>query len=155
MALPNASDVRASAVHAAGDSQPDGRSAGLPASRTENLLVMFGGIWLIVGLFIDGYAHSEIIDTETEDFFTVWHGIFYSGFLFVLLTVSWIVVRRSDDGPARSWIPAGYGLAIVGLAVFTVGGIGDAIWHTVFGVCLLYTSPSPRDATLSRMPSSA
>ena len=25
----------------------------------------------------------------------------------------------------------------------------------VFGTCLLYTSPSPRDATLSRMPSSA
>ena len=27
-------------------------------------------------------------------------------------------------------------------------------WWT-FGGCLLYTSPSPRDATLSRMPSSA
>ena len=26
---------------------------------------------------------------------------------------------------------------------------------TLFQVCLLYTSPSPRDATLSRMPSSA
>ena len=26
---------------------------------------------------------------------------------------------------------------------------------TKFGDCLLYTSPSPRDATLSRMPSSA
>ena len=26
---------------------------------------------------------------------------------------------------------------------------------TVDGICLLYTSPSPRDATLSRMPSSA
>ena len=25
----------------------------------------------------------------------------------------------------------------------------------VHGICLLYTSPSPRDATLSRMPSSA
>ena len=25
----------------------------------------------------------------------------------------------------------------------------------IFGSCLLYTSPSPRDATLSRMPSSA
>ena len=25
----------------------------------------------------------------------------------------------------------------------------------VYGICLLYTSPSPRDATLSRMPSSA
>ena len=30
------------------------------------------------------------------------------------------------------------------------GGTGDGS-----GTCLLYTSPSPRDATLSRMPSSA
>ena len=27
--------------------------------------------------------------------------------------------------------------------------------HKLFNICLLYTSPSPRDATLSRMPSSA
>ena len=27
--------------------------------------------------------------------------------------------------------------------------------HGTYGDCLLYTSPSPRDATLSRMPSSA
>ena len=31
--------------------------------------------------------------------------------------------------------------------------IDDAI--DIVGTCLLYTSPSPRDATLSRMPSSA
>ena len=30
--------------------------------------------------------------------------------------------------------------------------MGDDEWD---GICLLYTSPSPRDATLSRMPSSA
>ena len=30
-----------------------------------------------------------------------------------------------------------------------------AIWNTPSYACLLYTSPSPRDATLSRMPSSA
>ena len=29
------------------------------------------------------------------------------------------------------------------------------IYHVLSGDCLLYTSPSPRDATLSRMPSSA
>ena len=29
------------------------------------------------------------------------------------------------------------------------------LFGTVWGICLLYTSPSPRDATLSRMPSSA
>ena len=28
-------------------------------------------------------------------------------------------------------------------------------WFDLRGICLLYTSPSPRDATLSRMPSSA
>ena len=40
--------------------------------------------------------------------------------------------------------------------------LGQALLQTLFGVliavfsvCLLYTSPSPRDATLSRMPSSA
>ena len=31
----------------------------------------------------------------------------------------------------------------------------DVKGMTVFNTCLLYTSPSPRDATLSRMPSSA
>ena len=33
------------------------------------------------------------------------------------------------------------------------GGVGKSTFATNF--CLLYTSPSPRDATLSRMPSSA
>ena len=31
----------------------------------------------------------------------------------------------------------------------------DYNMHRLTGICLLYTSPSPRDATLSRMPSSA
>ena len=29
------------------------------------------------------------------------------------------------------------------------------LWLELYNLCLLYTSPSPRDATLSRMPSSA
>ena len=33
-------------------------------------------------------------------------------------------------------------------------GVAFDLWMHV-GTCLLYTSPSPRDATLSRMPSSA
>ena len=31
----------------------------------------------------------------------------------------------------------------------------EGLWSVVIAGCLLYTSPSPRDATLSRMPSSA
>ena len=34
-------------------------------------------------------------------------------------------------------------------------GLSDSAEVTTTGTCLLYTSPSPRDATLSRMPSSA
>ena len=32
---------------------------------------------------------------------------------------------------------------------------GPHRWYTAVGPCLLYTSPSPRDRTRSRMPSSA
>ena len=37
----------------------------------------------------------------------------------------------------------------------TGGGDAVKILNTVYNVCLLYTSPSPRDGLLSRMPSSA
>ena len=33
--------------------------------------------------------------------------------------------------------------------------VKDVMERKLYGYCLLYTSPSPRDATLSRMPSSA
>ena len=38
---------------------------------------------------------------------------------------------------------------------FLIGIFGEEIDYDKFNNCLLYTSPSPRDATLSRMPSSA
>ena len=53
------------------------------------------------------------------------------------------------------------GLALSSIATTASGHqmleilVGVGIAGTGFGVCLLYTSPSPRDATLSRMPSSA
>ena len=44
-------------------------------------------------------------------------------------------------------------------AVIGVGGRGEASWSRIpedqLVACLLYTSPSPRDRTRSRMPSSA
>ena len=39
----------------------------------------------------------------------------------------------------------------IGAGMLTVG----MCMYVLVGSCLLYTSPSPRDATLSRMPSSA
>ena len=40
-----------------------------------------------------------------------------------------------------------------GMVVIERGG--NAIANFNYNICLLYTSPSPRDATLSRMPASA
>ena len=36
-----------------------------------------------------------------------------------------------------------------------IEGKKGVLWWEIHRICLLYTSPSPRDATLSRMPSSA
>ena len=65
-------------------------------------------------------------------------------------------------------LSVGIFLGIIGLLLMKLfegadsglGGIGELIWLILLGlgiisICLLYTSPSPRDATLSRMPSSA
>ena len=38
---------------------------------------------------------------------------------------------------------------------YTTYGVRDGALTQAYITCLLYTSPSPRDATLSRMPSSA
>ena len=43
---------------------------------------------------------------------------------------------------------------IYGLVVFKNYSV-DIVWFIGAGICLLYTSPSPRDRTRSRMPSSA
>ena len=49
----------------------------------------------------------------------------------------------------RVWIGFVFSAVLVGL-FFTLVDLSD-VWNA----CLLYTSPSPRDGLLSRMPSSA
>lgn len=105
-----------------------------PATPKENLVTLLGGLWLTMGLFIDGYAHSNVIDTATEDFFTPWHAIFYSGFTFCAVWIGWLLYKRQNARGVRSWIPDGYDWAVVGIVTFAVGGVGDMIWHTIFGV---------------------
>ena len=77
-------------------------------------------------------------------------------------------------GVVRGWIAASRRLVVLtGAGISTESGIPDfrgpqGVWtrnpeaekqstiqHYVADTCLLYTSPSPRDGLLSRMPSSA
>lgn len=101
--------------------------------RTD-LVTMVLGIWMMLGLFVDGYAHVNIIET-IESFFTPWHAIFYSGFAATAAWIGYVVwLRMAEADDIRAAIPAGYGLSILGVAVFALGGAGDAIWHTLLGI---------------------
>lgn len=105
----------------------------LPTSRREDLTTVAAATWLMIGLFVDGWAHSEL--TELETFFTPWHALFYSGFTATGLWMLWLVhVRRRSGRALRDAVPPGYGLGVLGLAIFAVGGVGDAIWHTFLGI---------------------
>jgi len=74
---------------------------------------------------LDGWAHNTRPQLET--FFTPWHAVFYSGFISVALWICWSVWRRSR-------VPAGYGPAPLGVAIFLLSGVGDMIWHLAFGI---------------------
>lgn len=117
-------------------------------------LMVIVSVWWLGGLFIDGWAHSNIPQLET--FFTPWHAIFYSGYLAVGLTLvvkvlqnlrrsalsagglapSWVALVRNSL-PGKRWlraIPVGYELTLLGLIIFGFSGIGDLTWHVVFGI---------------------
>lgn len=93
-------------------------------SARENLVTVALGAWLIVGLFVDGWAHNN---AKPESFFTPWHGLFYSGFV---ATAAWMWTRHQRHGG----VPAGYGLGLLGVGAFAAGGVGDLIWHRIFGI---------------------
>lgn len=102
-------------------------------SRRDDAVTLLLSTWLMVGLFVDGWAHSNL--SELETFFTPWHALFYSGFAASAAWLAYKVIRAQETGRrGRAAIPAGYGLGIVGLAVFAVGGAGDFTWHAVFGI---------------------
>jgi hypothetical protein len=111
-------------------------------------------IWWLGGLFIDGWAHSNLSRLET--FFTPWHAVLYSGYLAVaaaLLTRGIQNLRQARSAasgkipplltllreslPGQRWrqaIPSGYALSVLGIGLFLVSGIGDMTWHLLFGI---------------------
>lgn len=102
------------------------------AKRVDDAVAGLCGVWMVVGLFLDGWAHRN---QKPETFFSPWHGVLYSGFA---VSAVWLLrVVRSHQHPGTALIqaiPVGYGLRIVGVAVFGIGAIGDLIWHEIFGI---------------------
>jgi hypothetical protein len=89
--------------------------------------------WLVGGAYLDGWAHHKV--PELESFFTPWHGVLYSGFLAVaLFLVIASIVSHARGYPWQRSIPAGYELSLLGAVIFGAGGLGDMVWHQIFGV---------------------
>lgn len=89
--------------------------------------------WLIGGAHLDAWAHNHIPQLET--FFTPWHAVLYSGLLAVLCFLMGSIIINHRKG--YSWnqaIPPGYELSYLGAIGFIFAGLGDMIWHILFGI---------------------
>ena len=101
---------------------------------TRDLVTGGLGALLVAGVFTDGWAHFNRPGMET--FFTPWHAALYSA---LGLMTAWLaaVTWRSGSGSAMrlpTSVPQGYGLALVGAALFALGGAMDLVWHELFGI---------------------
>ena len=102
-------------------------------TRRQDTITVLLALWLMIGLFVDGWAHNNLDQIET--FFTPWHALFYSGFTATALWIAWLVARERSAG--RTWreaIPRGYEGSVAGVIIFGIGGVGDWLWHTIFGI---------------------
>jgi hypothetical protein len=113
--------------------QPETR-AGYPAATARfHWIAVLLSFWLVTGLYLDGFIHHnfpQIVDS----FFSPWHAYLYAGFfaLGIFLTAQLAKNLRRGYPLARA-LPKGYGLAALGVPLFFAGGVGDMIWHEVFG----------------------
>ena len=88
--------------------------------------------WMIGGIHLDAWAHHQF---EVETFFTPWHGVLYSGFLALAALLAGTFARHLAAGQAwRQAMPAGYELSLAGVGLFFLGGVGDMLWHSLFGI---------------------
>jgi hypothetical protein len=102
------------------------------SSWVQDMITALLSGWVVTGMVLDAWAHQNV--GQLESFFTPWHAVLYSGFLAV---AAWMVARALAGGgvrPLRLDIPAGYGLGLVGVAIFFAAAVGDGIWHTIFGI---------------------
>ena len=106
--------------------------AGEPLGQRDQLLSAVFGLWMILGLFLDGWAHDN---QKPESFFTPWHGVLYSGFTAAGVFAVHRAVRRRRPGVRwAETLPRGHGLTLVALGVFAFAAGGDLVWHEVLGI---------------------
>ena len=113
------------------EAQPRRADRVLGSLRFDWLIVALG-LWMAGGMHLDAWAHHSV---EVETFFTPWHAVLYSGFLALASMIGGYWVRNLARGYRwESALPVGYGLSLVGVAIFSAGAVGDLVWHGALGI---------------------
>ena len=103
-----------------------------PRSIALDYAVGICGVWISGGFFLDAWAHGHV---PVESFFTPYHAVFYSGMLALVLVIAAFALHYRRRGYAWSdTVPRTYRLALLGIPIFILGGIGDMIWHRLLGI---------------------
>lgn len=93
----------------------------------------FLGSWLITGLYLDGFVHHNFPEV-VDSFFSPWHAYLYAAFFALgVFLASYLAKNLRSGFPLSRALPKGYGLAALGVPLFLAGGIGDMLWHEIFG----------------------
>jgi hypothetical protein len=103
-----------------------------PRSVALDYAVGICGVWISGGFFLDAWAHGHV---PVENFFTPYHAVFYSGMAALGLVILTFALRSRALG--YDWenaVPRCYRLALLGIPIFVLAGIGDMLWHRVFGI---------------------
>jgi hypothetical protein len=123
-----------SALHPAAATRAMVTSADRPRlTWHQDVLTCLLCTWLMMGLFMDAWAHTN--QTTLDSIATPWHGLFYGSFLALASWILWHLRWHHDAGHrGLAAIPVGYGGAVLGLMIFSVGAIGDQVWHLTLGI---------------------
>lgn len=100
-------------------------------SRREEIAFVVFPAWVVLGLFVDGWAHNA---DKPETFWSPWHALLYSGFVAGML---WGLVdnrRHTSTWTAAAREMTSERVAGLGILLFAGGGVADGVWHSIFGI---------------------
>jgi Tol biopolymer transport system component len=102
-------------------------------NRSVMWMVVLTSALFVGGVYLDGWAHNH--GRVDNTFFTPWHGVLYASYGAVVGVLAAASVRKGPE--IEGWrveLPDGFGLSLVGVLIFGLGGLADMVWHTLFGV---------------------